>query len=139
MRHGKASISFALLLVAVSIRGGLAFAARPEHARADGPGILPGRGPTFSVAAGRNPGHGSRVVLAQAGPAASERSNLNLSKSNVNRAGAPNPGPPVGAQQPQGPAARADACEKCRQWCTSRCVPPGPGEKDCVCIRSEPN
>jgi len=138
MSHGRASISLVLLFVALSIRGGLAFAAQPTHDSPDGRSVLPGHGPPAPVSAVGSSVQGSPSLLAQAGPGASERSNLNLSKSNVNRAGVPNTGSPAGVQPP-GSAARADACEKCRKWCTSRCVPPGPGEKDCVCIRSEPN
>ena len=69
-----------------------------------------------------------------ADPAA--RANLNPSKSNAAR-GRP---PGLDRAQPGKQADRAaDACAACRKWCTSRCVPPGPGESDCVCTRSDPN
>ncbi|MFM7736636.1 MAG: hypothetical protein ACKPBU_11740 [Alphaproteobacteria bacterium] len=138
MTQGKASLRLVLTLVAVSILAGSALAAQSASSSPGDRGISHDQGPTRPVGTSRDGGPGSRLLLAQGAPTANERSNLNLSKSNVNRGVAPNPGRPGGIQ-PQAPEARADACENCRRWCKSRCVPPGPGEKDCVCIRSEPN
>lgn len=73
------------------------------------------------------------VLLAQRTPVAPDSTKLNSSRSNAYRV------PPAGPPVPGSSGLRGDVCEKCRRWCTSRCVPPGPGEKDCVCIRSEPN
>lgn len=110
---------FPLLLAAA-----LLAAPAPAPAAPAGPGAAPAVAADLAA---------RPVLLAQKAPPAVDSANLNPSKSNAYRAA------PAGAQTPGAPGGRADACEKCRRWCTSRCVPPGPGEKDCVCIRSEPN